>query len=255
MNAEQQILAFVLILARVSAFIGFLPIFAQKQLPRMVKAGLAVSLTAFWFGSLPPDSFAIEQINAVTSVLLIAKEVGIGFLLAMMLGFMFIPAKIAGAYVGQEMGLSLASVSSPAGTDSSTLLTSIFETFTVLLFFGLNLHHFIVVLLHYSLVQLSAKIDLLKLPTEGIVGMTGNLFEYGNLIAGPVGLCLFIVTVGLALLNKAAPAMNLFSVGMAVRSGLGIFCLAIFMPVILKSVEMYFQLHLEEIESLLLHFE
>ena len=168
MNAEQQILAFLLILARVSAFIGFLPIFAQRQLPQMVKAGLAVALTVFWFGSLPPDSFAIEQINAVTSVLLIAKEVGIGYLLATMLGFMFIPAKIAGAYVGQEMGLSLASVSSPAGPDSSTLLTSIFETFTVLLFFGLNLHHFIVVLLHYSLVQLSGKIDLLEFTDRGV---------------------------------------------------------------------------------------
>jgi flagellar biosynthetic protein FliR len=255
MTAEQQVLSFLLILARVSAFIGFLPIFAQKQLPQMVKAGLAVALTTFWFGSLPPNSFAIEQINGVTSTLLIAKEVGIGFLLAVVLGFMFVPAKIAGAYVGQEMGLSLAAVSSPAGPDSSTLLTSIFEMFTVLLFFGLNFHYFIIVLLHYSLIQLSARISLLDLPTEGLVSMTSGLFENGNLIVGPVGLCLFIITVGLALLNKAAPTLNLFSVGMALRSWLGILCLAIFMPVILKSVEMYFKLHIEEIESLFMYFE
>ncbi|MCP4098861.1 MAG: flagellar biosynthetic protein FliR, partial [Planctomycetaceae bacterium] len=48
MTAEHQLFNFILILARVSAFVGFLPIFAQRQLPHLVKAGLAMSLTVFW---------------------------------------------------------------------------------------------------------------------------------------------------------------------------------------------------------------
>jgi flagellar biosynthetic protein FliR len=155
---EQQVFTFILILARVSAFIAFLPLFAQRQLPVLVKSGLATALTVFWFGSLPQDAYFVGSVDVLTVTILMAKEIGIGFLLAVVLGFMFVPAKIAGAYVGQEIGLSLASVSSPGSTDSSTLVTTVFETLSVLLFFGLNLHHFLIVFVHVSLVDLAGKL-------------------------------------------------------------------------------------------------
>jgi len=256
MTAEHHVFTFVLILSRVSAFIAFLPLFAHKQLPSMVKAGFSVALTLFWFGILPKELYVKADINLVTSVVLIAKEIGIGFLLATLLGFMFVPARIAGAYVGQEVGLSLASVASPVGgTDSSTLVTTIFETLAVLLFFGLNLHHFIIVFLHVSLVQLAGKINLTDLPTELMVHSAASLSEFGMLIIGPVGLCMFVLTVGLALLNKAAPTLNLFSVGMSLRSGLGILCMVLFMPVIIKTMQMFFLRYQSDLELFLMYFE
>ena len=255
MTVEQQVFTFILILTRVAAFVGFLPLFAQKQLPIMVKAGLAMSLTLFWFGSLPPDAYAVADINLVTAVLLIGKETAIGFLLATVLGFMFVPAKIAGAYVGQEMGLSLASVTSPGSNDSSTLVTTVFETLAMLLFFGLNMHHFLIMFLHVSLVELSGKIELTDLPAELLVWSTDSLSEFGLLLIGPVGICLFVLTIALALLNKAAPTLNLFSVGMSLRAGLGLVCLFIFMPVILKSIELYFLRCQSDLETFAMYFQ
>lgn len=255
MSLEQQIFSFILILARVSAFVAFLPLFARRQLPRMVKAGLAVALTTFWFGSLPQGMYGDVQINAVTSVLYISKEIGIGFVLSVLLGFMFVPARIAGAYVGQEVGLSLAAVSSPGSMDSSTLVTTIFETFAVLLFFGMNVHHFMITFLHCSLHQLHGKISLTDLPTELLVQITSSLSEFGMMIAGPVGICLLILTVGLALLNRAAPALNLFSVGMSLRGGIGIVCLVLFFPIIMKSIRLYFELHQDKLEKFFIYFE
>ncbi len=255
MTLEQQVFSFILILTRVAAFLGFLPLFARKQLPAMVKAGLAMALTLFWFGSLPASAFFTDEINVVTAVLLIVKETGIGFLLSAMLGFMFVPAKIAGAYVGQEMGLSLAAVTSPSGSDSSTLVTTVFETLAILLFFGMNLHHFLIMFLHVSLVELSGKIDLTNLPTELLVQSTHALSEFGCLVIGPVGICLFVLTIALALLNKAAPTLNLFSVGMSLRAGLGIVCLIFFMPVIMKSIEMYFLRCQSDLETFAVYFQ
>lgn len=255
MTFEQQIFTFILILTRVSAFIAFFPLFAQRQLPTIVKAGLATGLTVFWYGSLPPEFYFAGPIDIVTTVLLIGKETGIGFLLAVVLGFMFVPAKIAGAYVGQEVGLSLAAVTSPGSSDSSTLVTTIFETFAVLLFFGLNLHHFVIVFLHVSMTELAGKINLFDLPTELLVFATNALSEFGGLIVGPVGIVMFVLTVGLALLNKAAPTLNLFSVGMSLRSGLGIFCMIIFMPIIMKSIEVYFMRYQSQLEDMFIYFE
>ncbi len=255
MTIEQQVFTFVLVLARVSAFIAFLPLFAQRQLPALVKSGLATALTVFWFGSLPPEAYFVGSVDVLTVTILMAKEIGIGFLLAVVLGFMFVPAKIAGAYVGQEIGLSLASVSSPGSTDSSTLVTTVFETLSVLLFFGLNLHHFLIVFVHVSLITLAGKIDLFDLPTALLVQSTSALSEYGSLIVGPVGVCMFALTVGLSLLNKAAPTLNLFSVGLSLRSGIGILCLILFMPIILKSIGMFFQRYQAELGSFVMYFE
>lgn len=254
MTAELQIFTFVLILSRVSAFIAFLPLFGRRQLPTMVKAGLATALTLFWFGNLPPQFQVTEKVDLLIAVLLICKEIGIGFLLATLIGFFLVPARIAGSYVGQEIGLSLAAVASPGGVDSSTLVTTIFETLAVLLFFGLNMHHFMIVFLHVSLVQLAGKIDLADLPTELLVQSTQSLSEYGGLIIAPVGICMFVFTIGLALLNKAAPTLNLFSVGLSVRIGLGIVCMILFMPVILKSIAMYFSRYQLELEQFATYF-
>ena len=38
---DEQLFSFVLILARISAFVGFFPLFSQRQLPVLVKAGMA----------------------------------------------------------------------------------------------------------------------------------------------------------------------------------------------------------------------
>jgi len=251
---EQQVLSFMLVLARVSAFIGFFPLFAQRQLPTMVKAGLATALTIFWYGMVPPGPDASQDLPTLLAVLLIVQEVGIGILLAMVLGFLILPARIAGSYVGQEIGLSMEPVTQ-SNTEQSTMMASIFETFAILLFFGLNLHHFLILFLHLSMTQLAGKINLLELPTEGLIRMVDQLPEWGLLILAPLGVVSMVMLIGLFFLSKAAPTMNLFSVGMPLRVGMGLICLIIFMPVIVQSMAMYFHRMLGELEQLMGFFE
>ena len=53
--------------------------------------------------------------------------------------------------------------------------------------------------------------------------------DYGLLIAAPlIDHFFMLVTLVLAFLNRAAPSLNLFSVGMSIRAGLGVFCLFLF---------------------------
>jgi flagellar biosynthetic protein FliR len=253
---EQAVFSFILVLSRVSAFIGFFPLFGQRQLPVMVKAGLATALTSFWYATVPANNYYVaEHVPAFAAVLMIAQEVGVGLFLAMMLGFLLVPAKIAGAYVGQEVGLSLAAISDPGSTDQSTLVTIIFEALSVLLFFGLNLHHFLILFLDRSMNELANKISVLNLPTEGLIGMIDDMPEFGLMILAPLGIVMFLLVVALAFLNKAAPTMNLFSVGMSLRSGLGMVCLVLFMPVIIESMVMYFMRTIQQLEQMLGFFE
>jgi flagellar biosynthetic protein FliR len=125
MITEVQVVSFILVLARVSAFIAFFPLFAKRQLPNTVKVGLSGGLTFFWYGMVEAQlsqNPAAADLDVVSSVLMLAQEVTIGVVLSIALGLFFIPAKIAGSYIGQELGLSLASISDPGSQDSSTLI-------------------------------------------------------------------------------------------------------------------------------------
>ncbi len=250
--SDKEILSFALVLARVSAFVGFFPLFGKQQMPAIVKAGLATALTVFWFGSSnvspsgPPPP-------PLLSVLLITKEIGIGLLLAMLIGFLLVPARIAGSYIGQEIGLSMDPVTA-SGIEQSSAMASVFETFAVLLFFGLNFHHLLLSILHQSMTELAGKIDLTALPIEGLVEIVDGLPEKGLLVLAPLGVFSFVVLISLFFLNKAAPTLNLFSIGMPLRVGLGILALVVFLPSLWRSIEYYFRSVSRELESFLSYF-
>jgi flagellar biosynthetic protein FliR len=253
---QTQIILALLVLARVSAFIAFFSLFSNRQLPNTVKIGLAVGLTFFWYGQV--DGTAMLRHGAPEGLLLtflsVIKEVTIGLVLATAMSAFFLPAKIAGAYVGQELGLSLASVADPASPDSSTMLTRIFESLAVLVFFSMNLHHFLILVIDTTYHSLAGQIHVLDLPSEAFVLILSRVSDYGILIIAPIGVLLMLVTCGLALLNKAAPTLNLFSVGMSIRSGFGVLGLFLFLPVILNALRMYLFRIQDDIQQLLLAF-
>lgn len=240
---NQQLVLFIMILARVASFVAAFPLFSRRQLPQMVKVGLATALAVFWYGEIESRFVGVDRdltsLNSFMAILLIVKESVIGIVLGMLMGALFWPAKIAGSYVGQELGLSLASISDPGSQDSSTLLTRIFESFAVLVFFGINMHHFLILGLDASFDWFYTGVGIFDFPTEHIASMINDSSDYGLLICGPMLLVSMLVTCALAFLNRAAPSLNLFSVGMPLRAGLGIFLLLLFTPILFTAFEAY----------------
>ncbi|QDT11176.1 flagellar biosynthetic protein FliR [Planctomycetes bacterium K23_9] len=253
MIPAEQLTLFMLVLTRVSAFIAFFPLFSKRQLPNLVKVGMAASLAIFWTLEVNTsvDTSEIGDLASLMGMLMIFKEMMIGTILSMALGLFFWPSKIAGAYVGQELGLSLASISDPGSQDSSTLVTRLFDTFLILMFFSLNLHHFIILVIHESFQHFLTSANLFELPTEYMAQCMNVVNDYGLLIAAPLMILFMMVTLVLAFLNKAAPSLNLFTVGMSLRAGLGVFCLFLFCPIVFAAMQTYLFRVQDDIEELL----
>ncbi len=253
---EAQVLAFVLVVTRVTTFVAFFTLFSFRQLPLLIKIGISVSLSVFWFGETENAGLpSLENIGMVDSFLLLGREFGIGLMLCTALNLFFMPCKVAGAYVGQEMGLSLASLSNPGTPDSATLVTRIFETFTVLIFFSLDLHHFLIMAVDFSFQHVTNNFSIMLFPTEQLVSMLNSSSDYGLMVIAPLALILMIVTLSLSLLNRAAPTLNLFSVGIGVRAGFGIFCIAMLTPVIFGALRGYLQHIQSDVEQFLMLFQ
>ena len=234
--AESLIFPFMLILVRVSAFIGFFPLFSGRQIPMLVKSGLSVSLAFFWFDPLMARDPA--ELDIVTSTLVLIKEFTIGFLLAAALGVLLIPARVAGAYLTQEIGLNGPAIVDPTQGTSTSALSMMMEALAIILFFTLHGHHILILCLNQSY---ETPMDLLNLPVEALIDVFGQIPAMGIAIVAPVAIFSFILVVALGFLNKAAPTLNLFSVGIPVRVGLGLACLLIFLPVVISAMQIYME--------------
>lgn len=227
--------SFSLIFARVATFVAILPLFGSRQVPRLVKVGLAFALASVWFGAVGTAP-ATELPHGSAAGLWLAYPIALGreSLIGAVLGYAFglflLPARIAGEFIGQEMGLALASVSDPSTESSATLLGQIFEIIGMMVFFGLDGHHVWLAALHATFARWPIGSSISGLPVAPLVSGLAQAHEWGLLIAAPLAACLFVTSVWLALMARAAPQLNLLSVGFALRLGVGLVAGVVFMP-------------------------
>ncbi len=227
---------FSLTLIRVAAFVAFLPPTAGRNVPQPVKIGLAISLALFFGSIVPVDPhpwLARAGAEWFGFVILAIRETCCGLGLAMALGLVLMPARMAGAYIAQEMGLSIATLTGPTDGEQTSLVGVLLETIAGLLFFSLNLHLAVISFLAASFEHFAPGRGELQLPPGWWMNGVSDSIEEGLLIAAPVGVVLMLTLLASLVLMRSVPQFNLFSVGMSVRLIAGLGAMFVFGPEIL----------------------
>jgi flagellar biosynthetic protein FliR len=203
------------VLARVGAFAAVAPPFAGRT-PRLVRVGMAMALTAFYVSEVGPGWDRAVAIDPLAYALALAREMLIGAAMGFAFSLFLLPARVAGEFVTLQVGLNVAPQVGPTGTDSAGPITNLFETVAALIFLVADGHHVLIGALH-------ASFSVLPLGGPGIpsVGpmMDGlaSAYEMGVLLAGPLVLCLFLLAVTLAIMARAAPQLNVYSIGFTLQ--------------------------------------
>lgn len=209
-----------LVLARVGAFVAAMPVFAS-QTPRVVRAGFAMALTAFYVGpafataTAPATPPAIDSDPLVYGIALV-REALIGAAMGFAFGLFLLPARIAGEFVTQQIGLNVSPQAGPTGSESAGPITHAFETVGGLLFLISDSHHVVIGVLHASFGAFPLGGKNLPQASPMVTGLT-SAYEMGLLLAAPLALCLFLLAVGLALMARAAPQLNIYSIGFTLQ--------------------------------------
>ncbi len=214
---ESLVAAFALTLARVGTFVHVLPMLGGPNVPRPVKIGLSAALAILFY------DFDSAMLGAETPAfswlrfgLALGREMVLGGMFGFALGLLLVPARVAGDMIAQETGLTFANVLTASGDGSSNPFAVLLEMLASLVFFSLDLHHVFLITLqetfrHFPIRQTYA------LPNWDLIGAASAAQEGGMLLAAPLALCLFLTTVVLALMTRAAPQLNLYSVGFPLR--------------------------------------
>lgn len=247
---ELFVASIVLTIARVGTFVHFAPLLGGPNTPRTVKLGLTFAVSVILFES--NASTILVDVAATTTgsvpwlryVLAVGREALLGGLLGAAFGLFLTPARIAGEFIAQESGLTFASVMTTTGDSSSNPLAVFFELIASLIFFLLDLHHVFLLVLRET-VTLYPLGRTFSLPNIDYVTAVSAAAEGGIALAAPVAVCLFITTVVLALMTRAAPQMNIYSVGFPLRVLVSLAAMTFLMPQFVSGVVSLFSLFLQ----------
>lgn len=160
----------------------------------------------------------------------IGREVFLGGILGFGLGLFLVPVHVAGEFLTQEMGLAFANQVNPATGSTSSPLTRLLEYMAIAIFFAVDGHHVFLGILHASFVQHPLFSSLPSIPIARLVDGAAMAEEWGLMLAAPVALCLLVTTVVLGLLTRAAPQMNLYSIGFPLRLAAGLAAVVLLLP-------------------------
>ncbi|MBX6371971.1 MAG: flagellar biosynthetic protein FliR [Acidothermus sp.] len=209
------LVAFLLATVRASAWIVVVPFFGNRTIPGMVKAALAMALAfpvAARLAPLAPKPQLIPMLGAIL------QNVAAGLVMGVVTLVLFSAVRAAGALLDYFGGFSLTLAFDPMSVQNDSIFARIYDLLAVTVLFASGAHLLMVkgLLESYTAVPVSAG-DPLKI-IANVVGADLGSFAVSSLeIAGPLLAVLVVADIGLGLLTKAAPALNVFSLGFPLK--------------------------------------
>ena len=236
-----QFQALVLILMRVSPILFMMPVFSSRSLPNLVKAGLTltVSLILLPLVQLDPRLLPSEPIQFG---LLMAAELMIGLILGLSVKIIFTGIQMSGELAGFQMGLSLASVMDPQSEVNAPILSQFLYLVSLVVFLAVDGHHWFFRALYQSFLLLApGEIHLQEGLYRHFLGLLTSLFVVAIKIAAPVMAVLIFTQIGLGILAKAVPQINILITSFPLTLGIGLLFLALSIELILPTLKDLFQ--------------
>ena len=216
-----------LLLVRPGALIVGAPAFGGVFAPAPVKIGLTllVAIALLPSTSIPPAGASIALAGVI------ARELAIGLALALSIRTLVASAELAGQLVGFQMGLSYSAIVDPQSGVRNELIAALYANIAMVMFFLVNAHHTLLRALRdsYDSLPIGAGQVAGSIPQD-VVGLLGLVFLLGARLAAPLVIVLVVTELGLALVARSAPALNLMVVGAPVRIIVGLILLGLVAP-------------------------
>ena len=213
---------FLFVFFRVGALILFVPVLGSRQVPVSMKIGLILFTSIVIFPLVQARPLPEPQGIFALAVFLLS-DVTIGLGIAYITRLIFAAVQIAGTVVDFQMGFGVVNVIDPQ-TDTQVSVTAQFHNIVaVLIFLVVDAHHFILQAIVESFFIINpAEINFSSLTPEYMLYLFSGTFTTAVKIAAPIMAILFFLSVGLGLVARTVPQMNVFIVGFPLQIGVGL---------------------------------
>ena len=209
-----EVFGFFLVFSRVGAMVMLFPALGETSIPAMMRLTLAfvLSLVIYALVSkvLPPMPG-----SAIELALLLGGEIVIGLFIGGSVRLLMSALHVGGTIIGFQTGLSAAQAFDPAQSSQSAIVGTFMMVVGVTLIFVTDLHHIMIAAMRDSYVLFPAG----KIPSTGdfarlAIRTVGDSFKLGVQIGAPFLVYGLVFNVGLGILSRLVPQLQVFFIAM-----------------------------------------
>jgi flagellar biosynthesis protein FliR len=205
--------AFMLVFARVGATVMLLPALGETSIPVRVKLGIALLLTLIML-PLHQQAFQIDLQSMAPLLVLMVHEILIGIVLGATTRVTLAALQVAGAVIAQQMGLGFVTSVDPSQGEQGVLIGNFLTMLGVTLLFATDSHHLLIAALNdsYKIFAPGESIatgDVAALATSAFAAA----FKLGLQLSAPFLVFGLVFNIGLGVLARLMPQMQVYFVG------------------------------------------
>ena len=246
---------FLLVFFRIIAMVEVAPLLSSSSFPQVAKIGLSFFTAATVFPYVLKYGYAIPA-NPVDYVFLVLGEVAIGLLIGFLLLLIFSAFQLAGQFFSLQMGFGASEVFDPLSQVEIPLMGQFLNLVAMLVFIAISgTGKFLLVGVLHSFQHLRA-VDLVthkEAVIQLLVSGLSGLFQSALVISFPILGTLLLVSVAMGLLAKAAPQIDVLTMGFPVSIGVSFLILFATLPFLMTAFERIIDGSFQTIEGFIMN--
>ena len=241
----------LLLLVRVSAFFIISPIWGRANIPPPLKIGLSVLVTMILINFFPPPVEPLYH-TLIGYLMLVVGELLVGLMFGYITTLFFSVVFTAGHLIDTQIGFGMVQVYDATANIQVPIAGSLLNLILLLCFLISGGHLRLIEILAdtFSRVPIG-RVDLK--PELGLVVL--NAFTRSFLIAMQVAIPIIasglLAEIGLGIIVRTAPQMNVFVIGIPIKTIIGLVILSLIMPVFVSMTSPLFSAMFEELDHVI----
>ena len=205
--------AFMLTFARVGAMVMLLPGLGETNIPVRIKLSIALLLTLIIL-PLHRADYHIDMNSMASLLVLMVYEILIGIVLGATARVTLAALQVAGAVIAQQLGLGFVTTIDPTQGQQGVLIGNFLTLLGVTMLFATDSHYLVIAALNdsYSIFSPGEVVpsgDVAELATRAFTAA----FKIGMQLAAPFLVFGLVFNIGLGVLARLMPQMQVYFVG------------------------------------------
>lgn len=230
---------FLLVLSRWAGMIMLAPVFGARGVPGMVKLGFAVSISVILYPLILASHPQIP-LELLPYIGILIKEVLIGLVIGFVIYALTAILEGAGQLIDLQMGFTMSSAIDPIYGVQSAMTGNFQMILATMLLLATNSHHYLIAAMVKSYAYVPINPASLPLGIEFYIQLVQHVFALSIQLALPVFGALVLADIGVGLLGRTVPQLNIFAVIFPVKIIFGFIILFMAVPFFGESVSMLF---------------
>jgi flagellar biosynthetic protein FliR len=231
---------FMLVFARIGAMMMLMPGFGESNIPVRIKLSIALLLTLIIL-PLHRSAYQVDMTSLAPLLVLMLHEIVIGVVLGATARVTLSALQVAGSVIAQQLGLGFVTAIDPTQGQQGLLIGNFLTILGMTLLFATDSHHLVIAALNESYRifapgQLFPTGDVAALATKAFA----TAFKIGLQLSAPFLVFGLVFNLGLGVLARLMPQMQVYFVGVPLSIMIGFLILAVVITAIMGTFLDYF---------------